>query len=246
MQLLKNKVAVITGGSAGIGLSIAQLFASEGAKVVITGRSETKLSEARNTFKNDTVLALRGDTSQISEINAIYKEVFSKFGKIDILVANAGIGKVANVDTVDESFFDEIVNINYKGVYFTIQKAIPILNKNASVVLISSIHTYMGIPGRSVYASTKAAITQLTKNFAADLLERKIRVNSVSPGFTNTTMLSMASSEFRKKIKEKIPLKRFAAPKEVAQVALFLASDKSSYITGTDIVVDGGLSRLDL
>lgn len=245
MKTLKNKVAIITGGSAGIGLSIARLFASEGAKVVIIGRDKVKLSKARNSIKSNAVLALNGDISQISEIDAIYKNVFSKFGKIDILVANAGIGKTAKVASVDEDFFDSVVNVNYKGVFFTVQKAIPILNKNASVILISSVHTYMGMPNRSVYASTKAAVSQLAKNFAAELVERKIRVNSISPGFTKTTFLSMASNAFIKKLKEKIPLKKLAAPKEIAQVALFLASDKSSYITGTDILVDGGLSRLD-
>jgi NAD(P)-dependent dehydrogenase (short-subunit alcohol dehydrogenase family) len=245
MHELKDKVAVITGGTSGIGLAVANLFAEKGAKIVITGRDSDRLNKAKNEMKNYPVLAIQGDVLCLPAIDTVYQKVEDNFGKIDILVANAGIGKSANIEAVDEKFFDSIVNINYKGVYFTVQRAIEYLNKNSSVILISSIQAHMGISGRTVYASTKAAITQLTKNLAAELIERKIRVNSISPGYIKTPMLDQVPDDSLERLKEMIPMKKLGTPKQIAQLALFLASDNSSYITGTDIVIDGGLSNLD-
>ena len=245
MQKLKDKVAVITGGSSGIGLAVAKLFAIEGAKVVITGKNHDKLIQAKDEIKTGSVLTIQGDISELSDIEILYKKVNKQFGMIDILVANAGIGNTANVSSVDEEFFDKIVNVNYKGVYFTVQKAVSLLNKNSSIILVSSVHTHMGIPGRSVYASTKAAVTQLAKNFAADLTERNIRVNSVSPGFTQTPILENHPNELIDQIRKKIPMKKLAVPEQIAQTILFLASDASNYITGSDIVIDGGLCGID-
>ena len=245
MQKLKDKVAVITGGSSGIGLSAAKLFASEGAKVVIVGRNQDKLAKAKDEINNSAVLSIQADITRLTDIEKMYSKVNKKIGKIDILVANAGVVNSADVISVTEEFFDNIVNINYKGVYFTVQKAVSFLNRNSSVILISSVHAHMGIPGRSVYASTKAAVSQLARNFAADLSKRDIRINSVSPGFTRTPLLKNLSNEHLGRITDKIAMKKLATPEQIAQTVLFLASNESDYITGSDFIIDGGLSGVD-
>jgi NAD(P)-dependent dehydrogenase (short-subunit alcohol dehydrogenase family) len=245
MKEFSNKVVVVTGGSSGIGLSIAQKFSHHGAKLAILGRDRQKLYAAAQTLHN--VLPFEGDVSKVADLNSFYKEIHQKFGKIDVLVANAGIADSRPIHEVDEAFFDEMVNINYKGVYFTVQKALPLLNKNASIVLISSAAAHIGWPGHSVYSSTKAAVSYLAKSFSADLISHGIRINAVSPGFVDTPMFNETKAtkpEVMQKLNENIPAHRFATAEEIANAVLFLSSSQAAYITGSDLIVDGGLSAI--
>ena len=181
MGKLTNKVAVITGGSKGIGLETAKLFAQEGAKVVITGRDRDSLEKAKVSIPFE-VLAVQGDVANLSDIDRLYSETADKYGKIDILFVNAGIAERVFVGEVSEEVFDRISNVNYKGAYFTVQKSLPYLNDKASIVLNASIAALVGIDHHTVYSSTKAAVIQLAKTFSADLVSRGIRVNAISPG----------------------------------------------------------------
>jgi NAD(P)-dependent dehydrogenase (short-subunit alcohol dehydrogenase family) len=241
----ENKVAVITGGSSGIGLKIAEKLDKEGAKVAILGRNQEKLDNAAASVKN--VLPFKGDVSKIADLDRFYKKVQSTFGRIDILVACAGIAEQRTLQEVDEKFFDQIVNINYKGLFFTVQRSLPFLKSESSVILISSAAAHVGWPGHSVYSSTKAAVSHLARCFQADLMEKKIRVNSISPGFVDTPIfddLKFASPEIMDSIYKIIPAKRFATSEEIADAALFLASFRSAYMMGHDLVIDGGLSEV--
>lgn len=245
MEELLNKVAAITGGSSGIGLSIAEKFDSEGAKVAILGRDPKKLKKAVSAFKHG--LSFQGDVSKVSDLDRFYKEIEKKVGKIDILVANAGIAETRHINEVDEKFFNEMVNINYKGLYFSVQRALPFLNPNASIILISSAAAHIGWPSHSVYSSTKAAVSYLARSFSTDLIHLGIRVNAISPGFVDTPMfdeIKTASPEVIQKLTNNIPVKRFAQSEEIANAALFFASNRSSYIVGVDLPVDGGLSAI--
>lgn len=240
-----NKVVVITGGSSGIGLAIAKKFDAEGAKVAILGRDQQRLDLAATSFKN--VLTFKGDVCKVSDLDHFYQEIQKKLGKIDILVANAGIAEMRPIQEVDEGFFDEMVNINYKGLYFSVQRSLPFLNRGASIILISSAAAHIGWPGHSVYSSTKAAVSYLARSFSADLIAQGIRVNAISPGFVDTPMFDetkTSSPETIEKLNEIIPAKRFANAEEIASAALFLASPRSSYIIGADLVMDGGLSAI--
>ncbi len=237
-----NKVAVVTGGSSGIGFAIAEKLHKEGAKLAIVGRDKKKLDESISHFKS--AIAIQADISKVADIERLYKETKEKLGNIDLLVANAGVARLKHVKDVDEAFFDEMVDINYKGLYFTIQKAIPYLNPKASIVLISSVAGHITFPEHSVYSSTKAAVSYLAKSFALDLVERGIRVNAISPGFIDTPIfddLKKAAPEKIDLYKEIVPVKRFGTTGEIADAALFLLSPKSSYMTGSDLVIDGGL-----
>jgi len=245
MTEFSNKTVVVTGGSSGIGLSIAQKFSHHGAKVVILGRDRQKLHAAAEILQD--VLPFEGDVSKVADLDKFYKEIQQKFGKIDVLVANAGIAEPRSIHEVDESFFDEMVNINYKGAYFTVQRALPLLNRNASIVLISSAAAHIGWPGHSVYSSTKAAVSYLAKSFAGDLISQGIRVNAISPGFVDTPMFNetkATSPEVINKLNENIPAHRFATTEEIAHAVLFLSSSQAAYITGSDLIVDGGLSAI--
>lgn len=242
---LKGKVAVITGGNSGIGFSIAETFRAEGASVVIFGRNRQTLDEAQQQLGGDT-LSVQGDVSKMADLDTLYTEVSSKFGKIDILVVNAGIARMAFIEQVDEKHFDELVNVNFKGAYFTVQKALPYINSGASVILISSIGQEVGLPGSSVYSATKAALRSMARTFSAELLSKKIRVNVISPGPIETPIFETFSipkehiDKARQHIASMVPLKRFGTAKEVAMVAVFLASTDSSFILGEEIRVDGG------
>lgn len=245
MTEFSNKIVVVTGGSSGIGLSIAQKFSHHGAKMAILGRDRKKLHAAAEILQD--VLPFEGDVSKVADLDKFYKEIQQKFGKIDVLVANAGIAEPRSIHEVDERFFDEMVNINYKGAYFTVQRALPLLNKNASIVLISSAAAHIGWPGHSVYSSTKAAVSYLAKSFAGDLISQGIRVNAISPGFVDTPMFDetkAASPEVINKLNENIPAHRFATTEEIANAVLFLSSPEAAYITGSDLIVDGGLSAI--
>ena len=249
MGKLEGKVAVITGGNSGIGLATAKEFKEQGARVVITGRDQETLDDAKREIGSD-VLAVRSDTSSLTEIGKLFAVVKEKFGKIDVLFVNAGIGEFAPIESVTEESFDSIMDINFKGAYFTIQKALPLLNDNASIVLNASIVAYIGMPNSSVYAASKAALITLARTLSAELVGRGIRVNVVSPGPVSTPILGRMGmppevlEETAKSIQAQVPMKRFGRPEEIAKTVLFLASEDSSFLLGTEIVADGGMSRL--
>ena len=249
MQRLEGKIAVVTGGNSGIGLATAQRFLEEGAKVAISGRNEKTLAEALKKLGKD-VLAVQADTAHLDEVERFLREVNKKLGKIDVLFVNAGVAKFAPLTETPESLFDEQFAINIKGAYFTIQKAVPYLNDGASIILNTSVAGSTGTPGTSAYSATKAALRSLARTAAAELAERNIRVNAVAPGpiitpiFGRTGLPQQAIDDWAKDLVSQVPMKRFGQPEEVAGVVAFLASRDSSYITGVEINVDGGLGQL--
>lgn len=249
MKKLEGKVAVVTGGNSGIGLATAKLFAEEGAKVAISGRDQKTLDAAVKTIGNG-VLAVKADVAKLVDIDQFYKTVQAKFGKIDVIFVNAGIGKFAPIDQADERHFDELFDINVKGAYFTVQKALPLLNDKASIIFNTSIGSSLGLPQTSVYSATKAALRSFTRTLAADLVGRGIRVNAVSPGpiqtpiFGRSGLPQEAVDEFTKMIVNENPMKRMGDPREVAKAVLFLANEDSSYTTGEELHVDGGRASL--
>ena len=249
MGKLEGKVAVITGGNSGIGRATAKEFKEQGARVVITGRNQQTLDEVAREIGGE-VLAVRADTSSLAEIDKLFAAVKEKFGRIDVLFVNAGIGKFAPLEAVTEELFDSIMDINFKGAYFTIQKALPLLNDNASIILNTSINAHIGMPNSSVYSASKAALITLARTLSAELVGRGIRVNAVSPGPVATPILERlglppeALEETANNILEQVPMKRFGRPEEIAKTVLFLASSDSSFLLGTEIVADGGMSQL--
>ncbi|MDF2692596.1 MAG: 3-oxoacyl-[acyl-carrier protein] reductase [Labilithrix sp.] len=249
MSKLKGKVAVVTGGSSGIGLAIARRFVEEGAHVVITGRRQEELDKARSLLGDD-VTAVRGDASSEDDLDALYARIRSMRDRIDIVVANAGMLEARPLATATPDHFDKSFDLNVRGVFFTVQKALPILADGGSVVLVASAMHSKGLPGHGVYSATKAAVRSFARTWAAELKERGIRVNSLSPGGIETPMLVSGTSS--KDEAEKlvatygtwIPLGRVGRPEEIASAALFLASSESSYLTGSDLVVDGGFTQV--
>jgi NAD(P)-dependent dehydrogenase (short-subunit alcohol dehydrogenase family) len=249
MGKLEGKVAVVTGGNSGIGLATAKEFKEQGAQVVITGRDQQTLDEAKREIGGDA-LAIRSDASSLTEIDKLFAAVKEKFGRIDVLFVNAGVGKFAPVEAVTEELFDAIMDINFKGAYFTIQKALPLLSDNASIILNTSISAHIGMLNSSVYAASKAALITLARTLSAELLSRGIRVNAVSPGPVTTPIFGRTGlppeelEETAKSLQEQMPMKRFGRPEEIAKTVLFLASSDSSFLLGTEIVADGGMSQL--
>lgn len=249
MKKLENKVAVITGGNSGIGLSTAQEFKAQGAKVVIVGRRQESLDEALQTLGEGSYAVL-ADVSKKADLEALPHKIEEQVGKIDILFVNAGIAFFAPVDQVDEAFFDQTFDVNVKGAYFSIQKLLPIFNDNGSIILNASIAANVGMAGASVYAASKAAVLSFARTLSAELVERGIRVNSISPGPISTPLygkMGMPAEQvegFANSIQEQVPMKRFGTPEEVAKVVLFLASQDSSYILGEEITIDGGMTTL--
>jgi NAD(P)-dependent dehydrogenase (short-subunit alcohol dehydrogenase family) len=249
MARLEGKVAVVTGGNSGIGLATARRFQEEGAKVAISGRSRKTLDEAVKTLGNG-VVAIQADVANLPEVDKLYAEVSRKLGKIDVLFVNAGIAKFVSLAETSESAYDEQFDINIKGAYFTIQKALPFLNDGASIILNTSVVDSKGTVGASAYAATKAALRSVARTAAAELVGRGIRVNTVAPGPIVTPILGRnglpqeAIDEFAKGITERVPMKRFGQPEEVAATVAFLASQDASYITGVEINVDGGLGQI--
>jgi NAD(P)-dependent dehydrogenase (short-subunit alcohol dehydrogenase family) len=249
MNRLEGKVAVVTGGNSGIGLATAKRLQQEGAKVAISGRSRRTLDEAVKTIGNG-VLAIQADVAKLEELDKLYSEVSTKLGKIDVLFVNAGVAKFAPLADTSESTYDEQFNINIKGAYFTLQKALPLLNDGASIILNTSVVGNKGNAGASAYSATKAALRSLARTAAAELVGRGIRVNAVAPGpivtpiFEKTGLPQEAVDEFARQIIEKVPMKRFGQPEEVAATVAFLASDDASYITGVEINVDGGAGQI--
>ena len=244
-----DKVAVITGGNSGIGLASARAFAREGARVAITGRSDATLKAAQKELGPEA-LVLKADMSRVPEIEGAMSEIRRKFGRIDALFVNAGIGRFVPFEEVTEEFFDETMATNLKGAFFTVQKAAPLLSRGAAVVLNASVNAHLGMPNSSVYGASKAAVVNMAKTLSADLLPRGVRVNVVSPGPVATPILDrMGFSEEQTRqtkewITEQVPLRRFAHPDEIATAVLYLSSSESQFIVGTELVVDGGMIQL--
>jgi NAD(P)-dependent dehydrogenase (short-subunit alcohol dehydrogenase family) len=249
MKRLEGKVAVVTGGNSGIGLATAKRLQEEGARVAISGRSKTTLDEAVKTIGNG-VVAVQADVAKLTEVDKLFAEVSQKLGKIDVLFVNAGVAKFAPLAETSENVYDEQFDINIKGAYFTIQKALPLLNDGASIILNTSTADSTGNAGTSAYSATKAALRSLARTAAVELVGRGIRVNTVAPGpivtpiFGRTGLPKEAFDEFAKEIVAKVPMKRFGQPEEVAAAVAFLASQDASYITGVEINVDGGLGQI--
>lgn len=248
MQKLSGKAALITGGNGGIGLATAKLFQEHGARLAITGRNQDTLRNAQHVLGNDA-LVLQSDTGKLADIDATMKEVQTRFGRLDVLFVNAGASQPAPFEHVTEERFDEVCATNFKGAFFTIQKALPLLAEGASVIVTTSVSNQRGAPNFSVYAACKAALRSLVQSLALDLIKRGIRVNAVSPGPIDIPgfgqrwdMPPETVQAVKDEFVRKAPMKRFGRPDEVAKVALFLASDDASHLVGTEIVVDGGVA----
>jgi len=246
---LEGKVALITGGNSGIGIATAKRFVNEGAYVFITGRRKSELDAAvKEIGKN--VTAVQGDVANLNDLDRLFAQIKKEKGKIDVLFANAGIAKYAPLGAITEELYDSILDINIKGVLFTVQKALPLLPDGASVILNASIVASKGFSSNSVYSASKAAVRSFARTWTTDLKDRRIRVNAISPGSTDTPGLNelLASSETgkerRKMISNTVPLGRLGSPDEIAKAVVFLASDDSSYITGTELFVDGGIAQV--
>jgi len=249
MNRLDGKVAVVTGGNSGIGLASAKRLHAEGARVVITGRDPRTLDAAVSSIGAGTV-ALQSDVSKVDDIERLFSVVESKLGKIDVLFANAGIAKFAPYSASQATLFDELFATNVKGVYFTLQKAIPHLNNGASVILNTSVVASKGGENLGIYAATKAAVRSFARTAASELKQRNIRVNAVAPGpiatpiFGRSGLTEEQVDGYKAGISARVPLGRIGRPEEIASAVAFLASDDASYITGVELNVDGGMANL--
>ena len=251
MKKLANKTAVITGGNSGIGFATAQEFIAQGAKVIITGRNQKSIDEAvaqlgENAFG---VIADSGNMQQIKELGNKVKAIASG---IDIIFINAGLGKFNSVEQMTEEMFDEIMDVNFKGAYFTLQSLLPLVNEGGSIIFNTSVNAHIGMAGASVYSASKAALLSLTRNLAAELLPRKIRVNSVSPGpvvtpFHTTDKLGLTQEQLQQMgegIVSQVPIGRFGTMEELAKIVAFFASDDSTFLLGSELIADGGMINL--
>ena len=246
---LEGKIAVITGGNSGIGLATAKRFVAEGALVFITGRRQKELDLAVSEIGKN-VAGIQSDVSNLADIDKLYNIVKEQNGHLDILFANAGIAEFAPLGEISEEHFDKIFRINVKGLVFTVQKALPIFQDGGSIILNASISSSKGYEASSVYSATKAAVRSFARTWTVDLKHRKIRVNAISPGpietpiFSNLMQNEAQIEEFKKNFVNTVPMGRMGAPDEIAKVVSFLASDDSSYITGIELFVDGGLAQI--
>jgi NAD(P)-dependent dehydrogenase (short-subunit alcohol dehydrogenase family) len=245
MGKLEGKIAVVTGGNSGIGLATAKQFVNEGAYVFTTGRREPELAAAVKEIGRN-VTGVQGDVANLGDLDRLFAQIKREKGKLDIVFANAGGAKFAPLGTITEEHYDSLFNINVKGLLFTVQKALPLMPDGASIILNASIVASKGSPDWSVYSATKAAVRSFARTWTMDLKARRIRVNAVSPGFTDTAPWhSIEAAEERMKIiSSNVPLGRFGTPDEIAKAVVFLASDDSSYITGTELFVDGGFAQV--
>ncbi len=249
MGKLEGKIALITGGNSGIGLATAKQFVSEGAYVFITGRRDPQLAAAVKEIGRN-VTGVQGDVSNLGDLDRLFARIKREKGKLDVVFANAGVGNIATFGKISEELFDSIFDINVKGLLFTVQKALPLMPDGASIILNASIVGIKGLPSNSVYSATKAAVRSFARTWTTDLKERRIRVNAVSPGSIDTPganelLASTEAGQQRLKIiSNAIPLGRRGTPNEIAKAVVFLASDDASYITGTELFVDGGFAQV--
>lgn len=245
MTTLKGKVAVVTGGNSGIGYASAKKLKSQGARVVITGRDASRVSAAAEELGVKGIVA---DVSNLAELDDLVSQIKSEYGKVDVLFVNAGIFQPAPVGQISEEMFDHQMAINFKGAVFTTEKFLPLLNEGASVINLSSVNAYTGMPNTAVYAASKAALNSYTRTAATELAPRKIRINAVNPGPVYTSIFNksgMAEDQingFAQAMQTRIPLKRFGQPEDIANLVSFLASDDASFITGSEYNIDGGIN----
>jgi len=249
MKKLEGKVAVITGANSGIGLATARRFVSEGAYVYITGRRQVELDAAVKLI-GDNVTGVLSDVANLADLDHLYATVQQQHGKIDVLFANAGTGEFAPLGAISEEHFDKTFGTNVKGMLFTVQKALPLLQDGGSIILNASTTSITGSPAFSVYSATKAAVRSFARNWTLDLQARHIRVNAISPGPTSTPgLIGLTQSEeqadqLKMSLAGAVPLGRLGDPDEIAKVVVFLASDDSSFVTGIELFVDGGLAQV--
>src|SRR5262244_2831473 len=249
MGKLDGKTALVTGGNSGIGLATAKRFVDEGAYVFITGRRDPELTAAVKEIGRN-VTGVRGDVSNLGDLDRLFAQIKREKGTLDVVFANAGVAKYATLGAITEELYDSIFDINVKGLLFTVQKALPLMSDGGSIILNASIVASKGLASNSVYSATKAAVRSFARTWTTDLKARRIRVNAVSPGSIDTPGLSdlLASSETgqqrRAMISSLVPLGRFGTPDEIAKAVVFLASDDSSYVTGTELFVDGGIAQV--
>jgi NAD(P)-dependent dehydrogenase (short-subunit alcohol dehydrogenase family) len=251
MKKLAGKTAVITGGNSGIGLAAAQEFIAQGAKVIITGRSEKAINEAIAQLGSNAS-GIISDAANMEQVKQLHQQVKAITPSIDIIFINAGIGKFNLIENMTEEMFDEIMDINFKGSYFSLQQLLPLVNDGGSIILNSSINAHIGMNGASVYAASKAAILSLAKNLSSELLPRKIRVNAISPGPVGTPLHSAEklgiNDQQLKKMDEdtvnQVPIGRYGTVEEIAKIVAFFASDDSSFILGAELLADGGMATL--
>jgi NAD(P)-dependent dehydrogenase (short-subunit alcohol dehydrogenase family) len=249
MNRLEGKIALITGGNSGIGLATAKRFVDEGAYVFVTGRRDSELAAAVEAIGRN-VTGVQGDVSNLADLDRLFAQIRQQKGRLDIVFANAGMGRLAAFGDITEELYDLTFDVNVKGLLFTVQKALPLLPDGASIILNASIVASKGLAANSVYSATKAAVRSFARTWTTDLKARRIRVNAVSPGSTDTPGLSNlfasgdAGRERMKMIPGTVPLGRFGTPDEIAKAVLFLASDDSSFVTGTELFVDGGFAQV--
>ncbi len=249
MKRLEGKVAVVTGGTSGIGLATARRFVEEGAHIFITGRRKAELDAAVKQIGKQAT-GVRGDVASLSDLDSLYAEVKRQHGRIDILFANAGTAELAPLGAITEEHFDKIFSVNVKGLLFSVQKALPLFRDGGSIILNASIVASKGLEASSVYSATKAAVRSFARTWTVDLKGRGIRVNAISPGPIDTPGINNLGStmeqieEFKKNIVATVPMGRMGDPDEIAKAAVFLASDDSSYVTGVELFVDGGTAQI--
>lgn len=245
MNNLKGKIAIVTGGNSGIGYASAKEFKTQGATVVITGRDSERVETAAQELGVKGIVA---DVTSLSAIENLVEQVKTGYGKVDVLFVNAGIFQPAPVGQISEEMFDHQMGINFKGAVFTTEKFLPILNDGASIINLSSVNAYTGMPNTAVYAASKAALNSYTRTAATELAPRNIRINSVNPGPVSTPIFEKTGMEeeqlngFAKAMQDRIPLKRFGQPGDIAKLVSFLASDDASFITGSEYNIDGGIN----
>ena len=243
MGKLTGKIAVITGGSSGIGLATAQRFVAEGAYVFITGRRQAELDAAVARVGRN-VRGVQGDVAKLADLDRLYETVRTEKGRLDIVFANAGGGELVPLGSITEEHFDKTFNVNVKGTLFTVQKALPLLHDGGSIILTGSIAGVKGFPAFGVYSATKAAIRSFVRSWTSDLKDRHIRANVISPGTIDTPILAPLPKEAIAQILSTVPMGRMGEPDEIAKAAVFLASDDSSYVTGIELFVDGGAAQI--